>query len=106
MSTPVVYGDVLYVTRWQGILRAFDARTGERLYQQRLGDGGAFTASTIAGDGKLYMANEDGDVFVIKAGRTFEQLAKNTLGESLFATPAISEGVVYFRTSRSLIAVR
>jgi outer membrane protein assembly factor BamB len=106
MSTPVVYGDVLYVTRWQGILHAFDARTGERLYQQRLGDGGAFTASTIAGDGKLYMANEDGDVFVIKAGRTFEQLAKNTLGESLFATPAISEGVVYFRTSRSLIAVR
>lgn len=106
MSTPVVYGDVLYVTRWNGILLAFDARTGERLYQQRLGEGGAFTASTVAGDGKLYIANEDGDVFVIKAGRTFEQVAKNALSESLFATPAVSEGVIYFRTSRSLIAVR
>ena len=106
MSTPVVYGDVLYVTRWNGILLAFDAKTGERLYQQRLGEGGAFTSSTVAGDGKLYIANEDGDVFVIKAGRTFEQLAKNTVGELMFATPAISEGVVYFRTNRSVIAIR
>lgn len=106
MSTPVVYDDVLYVTRWNGILLAFDARSGERLYQQRLGEGGAFTASTVAGDGKLYIGNEDGDVFVVKAGRTYEQLAKNTLGELLFATPAISEGVIYFRTNRSVIAVR
>ena len=43
---------------------------------------------------------------MIKAGRTFEQVAKNTMGESLFATPAISEGAIYFRTSRSVIAVR
>ena len=106
MSTPVVYGDVLYVTRWNGILLAFDAKTGERLYQQRLGEGGAFTSSTVAGDGKLYIANEDGDVFVVKAGRAFEQVAKNTVGELMFATPAISEGVVYFRTNRSVIAVR
>jgi outer membrane protein assembly factor BamB len=106
MSTPLVYGDLLYVTRWQGILHAFDAKTGERLYQQRLGNGGAFTASTVAADGKLYIANEDGDVFVVKAGRTFEQIAQNTVGELVFATPAISEGVIYFRTNRSVIAVR
>lgn len=106
MSTPLLYGDLLYVTRWNGILVVFDAKTGDRVYQQRLGEGGAFTASTVAGDGKLYIANEDGDVFVLKAGRTFEQLAKNSLGEMAFATPAISEGVIYFRTNRSVIAVR
>lgn len=106
MSTPLLYGDLLYVTRWQGILLAFDAKTGERVYQQRLGEGGAFTSSTVAGDGKLYIANEDGDVFVVKAGRTFEQLAKNTVGELMFATPAISEGVIFFRTNRSVIAIR
>jgi outer membrane protein assembly factor BamB len=106
MSTPLLYGDLLYVTRWQGILLAFDAKTGERVYQQRLGEGGAFTASTVAGDGKLYFANEDGDVFVVKAGRTFEQIAKNSVGEMVFATPAISEGVIYFRTNRSVIALR
>ncbi len=106
MSTPLLYGDLLYVTRWNGILVVFDAKTGERVYQQRLGEGGAFTASTVAGDGKVYIANEDGDVFVLKAGRTFEQIAKNSVGEMVFATPAISEGVIYFRSNRNVIAFR
>jgi outer membrane protein assembly factor BamB len=105
MSTPLVYGDVLYVCRWNGVLVAFDAKTGERLYQERLGEGGAFTASVVAGDGKLYFANEDGDVYVVKAGRTFEQIAKNSMAELVFATPAISEGVLYFRTNRSVVAI-
>ncbi len=105
MSTPVVYGDLLYVCAWNGVLVAFDAKTGERVYQQRLGEGGAFTSSIVAGDGKLYLANEDGDVFVVKAGRTFEQVAKNTVGELMFATPAISQGTLYFRTNRSVIAI-
>ena len=105
MSTPIIYGDVLYVCRWNGVLVAFDAKTGKRLYEQRLGEGGAFTASIVAGDGKLYVANEDGDVYVVKAGPTFEQVAKNSMGELVFATPAISEGVLIFRTNRSVIAI-
>jgi hypothetical protein len=104
MSTPIVYGDVLYVCRWNGILLAFDARSGEQLYEQRLG-AGAFTASIVGGDGKLYIANEDGEVFIVKPGRTYELAGKQTLGENVFATPAISEGVIYFRTAKNLIAI-
>jgi outer membrane protein assembly factor BamB len=97
---------LLYVCKSNGVFSAFDAKTGERVYQQRLGDGTtAFTASLVAADGKVYFTSEDGDVFVVKAGRTFDLLATNALGGVALATPAISEGVIYFRTGANLIAI-
>jgi outer membrane protein assembly factor BamB len=106
LITPVLYRDLLYVCKSNGVFTAFDAKTGERAYQQRLGNGTtAFTASLVAADGKVYFTSEDGDVFVVKANRTFELLATNQLGEIGMATPAISEGVIYFRTGKSLIAI-
>ena len=59
----------------------------------------------VAADGKIYCATEEGTVHVIKAGPTLEVLAKNELGEPCLATPAISQGVLYFRTSGSLITI-
>lgn len=107
MISPVLYRDLLYVCKNNGVFIAFDAKTGERAYQQRLGTGTtAFTASIIAADGKLYFTSEDGDVYVVKAGRTFELLATNPLGGIAMATPAVSEGVLYFRTSDRLMAIR
>ncbi|HET9370267.1 MAG TPA: PQQ-binding-like beta-propeller repeat protein [Vicinamibacterales bacterium] len=106
LITPVLYDGVLYVCKTGGILSAFDAKTGERLYQQRLGKGvAAFTSSLVAGDGKVYVSSEEGDVYVIKAGRTFELLATNPLGELMLSTPAISEGVMYFRTNKQIVAI-
>jgi outer membrane protein assembly factor BamB len=107
LQTPLVYGDYLYSCRVNGVLSCYRARTGERLYQERLGKGGTgFTASPVAGDGKLYFTSEEGDVYVVKAGPEFELLAKNALGEVTMATPAISEGTLYFRTRHHLLAVR
>jgi outer membrane protein assembly factor BamB len=106
MATPVVYGDLLYVCRWNGVLGVYDARSGKRNYQQRVGEGTtAFTASLVAGDGKVYVTSEEGDVYVVKAGAAFELLAQNRLDEVTMATPAISEGVLYFRTARHLVAI-
>lgn len=106
MATPILYRDVLYVVGWNGVLLAFDPRTGERLYQERVGGGTtAFTASPVAADGKIYITSEEGDVFVIKAGRTFQVLATNPLGDIGMASPAISEGVLYFRTGKNLMAI-
>jgi outer membrane protein assembly factor BamB len=106
MPTPIVVGDRLYICQNQGILACYDARTGERLYQERLAHmGSGFSASPVAGDGKIYLAGEDGVVFVIRAGATFEQLAANPMGEILMATPAISEGVLYIRGLKTLFAV-
>ena len=98
MPTPVVYRELLYTCSNQGVLTAYNAKTGERIYQERVGGkGGAFTASPVASDGKLYLASEDGEVFVVRAGPKYELLATNTVGEVMMATPAISEGLVIVR---------
>jgi outer membrane protein assembly factor BamB len=107
MITPVLYQGLLYVSRNNGVFKVFEAATGTEVYQQRLGTGTTgFTASLVAADGKVYFSSEEGDVFVVKARREFELLATNPVGEILMATPAISEGALYFRTSKSLVAVK
>ncbi len=106
MATPLVYGDYLYVCRINGVLGCYEAVTGARVYQERLGSGtSGFSASPVAGDGKIYIASEDGDVFVIRAGPRFEVKGKNPMGEVCMATPAISGGVIYFRTQSHVVAV-
>jgi len=105
MPTPVVYGDYLYTCSNQGVLTAYNAKTGERVYQERLGGkGGAFTASPVASDGKIYLSSEDGDVFVVKAGPKYELLATNPVGEVLMATPAISDGLLIVRSTKHVYA--
>jgi outer membrane protein assembly factor BamB len=106
MITPIVYGDYLYNAKNNGALSCYNARTGERMYQTRLGSGtSGFTASPVAGDGKVYFAGEDGDVFVVKAGPAFELAATNAMGEICMASPALSKGVIYFRTQSHVVAV-
>ena len=106
MCTPLAYRGLVYIVKYNGILNVFDAKTGERKYQERLAGGtAAFTASPIANDGKVFLANEDGQVFVIKAGPKYELMALNEMGSSVLATPAISEGRLVFRTQRELIAI-
>jgi outer membrane protein assembly factor BamB len=106
MQTPLVYEDLLYVCRDNGVLSVFDVRTGERHYQARLADGRTgFSASPVASSGRLYFTSEEGDVWVVRAGKTFEVVATNPLGEVTMATPAISEGAMFFRTRGHLVAV-
>lgn len=106
MQTPLPYGEYLYNCRINGILSCYEARTGKRIYDERLGSGRTgFTASPVAADGKIYLASEEGDVFVVQAGPTFKLLATNPLGEVCMATPAISEGYLFFRTRGSVVAI-
>lgn len=106
LISPVLYRDLLYVCKNNGVFAVFDAKTGEKIYQQRLGSGTtAFTSSIIAADGKVYFTNEEGDVYVVKAGRTFELLSQNPIGGIMMSTPAVSEGTLYFRTSDKIVAI-
>ncbi len=106
MPTPIVYGDYFYTCSNQGVVIAYNAKTGERVYQQRIADkGGAFTASPVAADGKIYLSSEDGDIFVFKAGPKHELLATNTVGEVLMATPAISGGMLIVRGINHLFGI-
>ena len=105
MSTPVVYGDHLYLGNSNGVLRCRHAKTGELAYETRLGARAGIIASLVAADDKIYAASENGTVYVIAAGGDYKLLAENQMGEPVFASPAISEGVLYLRTTKRLIAI-
>jgi outer membrane protein assembly factor BamB len=98
ISSPIVYRGQLYTLNNNGILTAYDAATGERLYRARVGGGGAFSASPVAADGRLYLASEDGDVYVVRAGREYVELGKHAMNEVVMASPAISNGLLIIRT--------
>jgi outer membrane protein assembly factor BamB len=105
-GTPILYDGILYALTDNGILSAYEPKTGTRLYQQRIAGGAGFSASPVAANGRLYLASEDGDVYVVKAGRTYELIGTNRMGEPLMATPAISGNTLFIRTLTSLVAVR
>ena len=106
MQTPLIYGDYVYSCTGSGVLNCYDAKTGERHYKQRLGGGRTgFTASPVAADGKIYFASEEGDIYVVQAGPEFKLLAQNPMAEICMATPALSEGVLFIRTQKHLVAV-
>jgi outer membrane protein assembly factor BamB len=105
IPTPLLYRGILYAVNNTGVLTAFDALTGERVYRNRVGTGSAFSASPIAADGRLYFANEDGEVFIVRAGKEYEQMARRPLPDPVTASPAISDGLMVFRTVRSLYGI-
>ena len=89
-----------------GLFDAYNLKTGEEVYRQRLATiGSGYSASPVAADGKIYLSSEDGEMLVISAGDKFTHLATNSMGELLMATPALSEGVMYVRSSTSLFAI-
>ena len=106
MQTPLAYGEFLYSSHVDGVLSCYDLKTGRQWYKERLGRGGdGFTASPVAAGGKIYFTSEQGVVVVLKVGATYNVMATNPLGELCMATPAISDGVLFFRTQGHLIAV-
>jgi outer membrane protein assembly factor BamB len=73
------------------------------VYRERTGT--THSASPVASDGKVYLAGEDGQLLVLRAGRAFEVLARIDMGETVFATPAISRGTMYVRTRGHVYAI-
>jgi outer membrane protein assembly factor BamB/protein tyrosine phosphatase (PTP) superfamily phosphohydrolase (DUF442 family) len=106
MPTPLIYNGLLYVLANNGTFDAYNLKTGEEIYRQRLPlVGSGFSASPVASDGKIYLSNEDGEILVVSAGEKFNHIATNSMGELLMATPALSDGVMYVRSSQSLFAI-
>jgi outer membrane protein assembly factor BamB len=104
MSSPLVYSGRVYATNGQGFVCCAQAKTGKELYKERLK--GAFSASPIAGDGKVYCLNETGACTVLKADSDeFEVLAVNDIGGETLGTPAIANGVIFIRTDKALYAI-
>ena len=96
---------MLYSVNNNGVLTVFEGQTGERVYRARVGMGGSYVASPVAADGRLYFANEEGEVFVVRAGGQFVQIAKMEMNDVITATPAISDGLLLIRTMHDLYAI-
>ena len=107
IPSPIAYRDYVFVLFDQGFISCYDAKTGKEIYgKQRIDVGANFSASPVAAGGKLYLMSEDGDVYVISAGAAYELLAKNSLGEAVMASPAISGGKMFVRALKHLYCIQ
>jgi outer membrane protein assembly factor BamB len=104
VSSLVYDAGILYMASDVGAVTAIDAATGKRIWRQRVD--GIFSASPVAGDGKIYFVSETGETIVLKAGRQAEVLARNDIGERLIASPAVSDGAIYLRSDDRLFCIK
>jgi outer membrane protein assembly factor BamB len=103
LTTPIVYRGTLFVLRENGILSSLDPLTGAVHKRGRVSNAtGEYYASPVASGGRLYLASLDGDVVVVKAAPDWQVESIGSLGEPVFATPAISRGRLFVRTVSSL----
>jgi outer membrane protein assembly factor BamB len=103
ISSLVYYDGLVYMASDVGVVSALDPRSGERVWQERIP--GIFTASPVAGDGKVYLVSETGDTIVLAAGREARVLSRNPLGERIAASPAVAHGRLFLRSDEHLIAI-
>jgi len=103
VPSPIAWGPHFYVVSDKGQLSCLEAKTGTRLWMEKLGP--HHSASPVAADGLLYLTDDKGATYVVKAGASFELVAKNELGEECYASPALSRKRIYFRGAKHLICV-
>ncbi len=106
VPSAILYGDYLYLTSDRGLLTCLDVKTGAVRYDNgRIPIPATFTASPVAHEGRILMTSEDGDTFIVKAGPQHEVLATNSVGEPVYATPSISDGMIFIRGDKHLFAI-
>lgn len=106
-SSPILYGDNLYLITDGGIMTCLDAKTGTVKFQGgRMPIPAAFTASPVAFGDRMLFTSETGDTFVLRAGETHEVIRTNTVDEPVFASPALAAGMVLIRGQQHLFAIK
>jgi outer membrane protein assembly factor BamB len=105
MATLLLYRGYLYNCGWNGSVVCYDAATGREVYKNKLGMMKSFTGSPVASDGRIFISDDEGTVYVFTAGPEFSLLAANPLGDVCMTTPGITDNMVIFRTMRYLVAI-
>ncbi len=105
-NTPslLLVGDELYMVADSGIASCLDAQTGRAYWQERIG--GNCSASPVAAEGRIYIQNEEGVGVVLKAGKEFQKLSSNPLGERSLASYAVGDGALFIRTAQHLYRIQ
>jgi len=104
MHTMLLYRNLLYNVNWNGVINCLDPLTGKEVYNAKLGTAGSFIASPVASDGRIYIVDEMGTVYIISDGSTFKLLAEIPMKDVCMTAPAITDGMIYFRTQHYLYA--
>jgi outer membrane protein assembly factor BamB len=104
LPSPLIYGGILYMVNDRGgLVTMLDPEKGELVLQGRLqGPTDNYYASPVAGDGKVFIASEQGRVYVVPPGPKLEPIAVNDLRDNIYATPALVDGRIYLRTLNTL----
>jgi outer membrane protein assembly factor BamB len=105
IGSGVIHEGHLYAVSQDGIALCLDLKTGKTVWEERLKGSGSRNSSwssLVLADGKIYVPNQSGDVFVLRAGPTFELLATNAVGEPTNASLAASAGDLFLRTDKGL----
>lgn len=103
--SPLIVGDELYLVADKGVATCVDARTGEELWQERIG--GNYSASPLFADGKIYIQSEEGNALVLKPGKTFEKLSDTGFAqERTLASYAAGDSSLFIRTEKNLYRVQ
>jgi outer membrane protein assembly factor BamB len=101
--SPLVWNELLFTITDDGIARCFDAASGNLKWKERLK--GQYKASPVAAEGRLFFLNLDGLCTVVSASPRFDKLAENKLNDTTIASPAISDGRIYIRGSKTLYCI-
>jgi len=105
MHTLLLYKNHLYNVNWNGVLICLDPLTGKEIYNAKLGKSKSFIASPVASDGKIYIVDEEGTLYIVKDGNDFKLLAEIPMNDICMTAPAITDGMIIFRTQKWLVAV-
>jgi outer membrane protein assembly factor BamB len=103
MPSPIVIGDLLFMVSDNGIITCLDAKTGEVVWEQKVG--GEFSASPISAEGRVYFFDREGKATVIEAAREFKTVAENKLDDGCMASAAVSGKALFVRTRSALYRV-
>jgi outer membrane protein assembly factor BamB len=105
--SPLVADGRMLLVKTGGITTVFDTATGRSLRApKRVANATNYFASPVAGDGKIYLAGENGMIAVLRNNPDYEELAVNDVGDSIVATPAIADDALYVRTRNKLLCIK
>ncbi|HAM09701.1 MAG: hypothetical protein A2X05_01120 [Bacteroidetes bacterium GWE2_41_25] len=104
LQTMLLYRNKLYNLNWNGSLNCIDPLTGKEIYNAKIGNSKSFIASPVASDGKIYIVDEEGTVYIVSDSDKYNLIKAIPMNDICMTAPAITDGMIFFRTQKYLVA--